>query len=296
MENKNENNEKVLTIICAILIVCILGVVSFMAYRCIRNKATKTKLKKIPISAYTQKALQFKEIDFSKVLIYGTNSDSPDKDSMLIYFVKGTANLRLTNLEQIEIDMDNTNYGKKDLHIIYRLPRDFTELPIEVDVTFDENKCRLIENINAKPMSEGNSGKIFKSVTTIAAGTTGAIAGNAIGRLFGMKGQIIGTAVGASLGSAGSYIFTSNFCKETFLVKENNAETIIDLFDEAKPVIAAQLLYDDYSSSCPVNKISQQDYFQQQIADLLSEIILDGEQDWKTVSVRFVMESELEAK
>lgn len=284
-----------LNIFLSILIICIIMVVGVSTFQILKKNTLKMKLQEIPLSAYTNKALQFKEIDFSKVLVYGTNSDDPEKDSMLIYFVKGTANIRLTNLDSIEIDAENTNYLKKDLHIIYHLPKNTTELPIEIDVNIDENKCRLIENIKAKPMSEGKSGKVFKTVTTIVMGGAGAIVGNQIGGLFGIKGQIIGTVAGASLASAGSYIFTSNFCKNTSLVKENNAETIVDLLDEAKPVIAAQLLYDDYSSSCDIAKVSQKDYYQQQITDLIAEIILSGESEWETVSVRFVT-NELEAK
>lgn len=300
LNKRNDNNKKsgkLFIVIIIILFVFILAVIGLSIWQNAERSKMRTKLQEIPISKYTEKALQFKEIDFSKVLIYGTNSDAPEKDSMLIYFVKGSANIRLTNLDLIEIDMENTNYTKKDLHIIYHLPMNTNALPIDVDVVFDENKCRLIENINAKPMSEGKSGKIFKTVTTVVTGAAGAVAGNKIGGLFGIKGQIIGTAAGATLASAGSYIFTSNFCKKTSLVKENNAETIVDLFEEAKPVIAAQLLYDDYTSSCNVDKVSQKDYYQQKIADLLSEIILSGESSsWEKVSVRFVTEYNSEAK
>ena len=296
--SEKENNKifgKLFNIIIYILIFLILGVILVSAFIFINKNTKKSKLQEIPISEYRKKALQFKEIDFSKVLIYGTNSDEPDKDSMLIYFVKGTANIRLTNLDKIEIDTENTDSLNKDLHIIYPLPTNATELPIEVDIVFDENKCRLIENINAEPMSEGKSGKVFKTVSTIVTGGVGAVAGNKIGGLFGLKGQIIGTTAGASLGAIGSYIYTSNFCKKTYLVKESDAETIVDLFDEAKPIIAAQLLYDDCLTSNYKEDIKG--YYQQQIADLLSEIILSGESGkWEKVTVRFVEDSTMEVK
>lgn len=269
----------------------LLLVIGASAIKMVLTDKRKKELANFPISEYTKKSLQFKEIDFSKVLIYGTESDDPDKDSMLLYFVKGTATLRFAGLDNIAIDYDGTDFRNKDLHLIYDASANKYTLPVEVEISFDENKCRFIDNINASPMSTGAFGSIIEITSTVAGTAAGGVVGNMVGGLFGMKGKIIGTAVGAALGGAGSYILSSNFCSKTKIISDNTAGNITDLLEEAKPIIAAQLLCDETfekGNESTYDELRMKKYFQQKIADTLTDIICTENSEWQTVSIDFL--------
>ena len=268
--------------VLALLIIIFIG-------KIINNNKNKEELEAFPLSSYTEKMLQFKEIDFSKVLIYGTESNDSAKDSLLLYFVKGTAVLRFRGLDNLNID---TTLSTDDTLFLNYNMENQTVLPIDIEIIYDESKCRLIDSFEAATLKDSPIGTGIKAITTVAGTAGGAFAGQAIGGLFGMKGKIIGAASGAVLGGVGSYIASSNFVAKTKLIKDNSSATIRDMLEDAKNVIAAQLLSDETvtqntdKNEIDIKKISK--YYRQQLTDILTNIICNNENcKWQNVEIRF---------
>ncbi len=306
VEEKNipvEKNEKrgskkfnfygnVLTVFFIILIA--IGILTAVRY--VQGRKKNKALSSVSLSDYTKKSLVYKEIDFSKVLIFGTESEDSDKDSMILYFTKGTASLRFAGLDKLKVDFANTDLDKKELHLIYEPSENEKDIPVEVEIIYDENKCREIEKINASPLDSEIFSKTKSAVLTTLGTAGGAALGKTVGGLFGIKGKIIGLAAGGALGGAGGYIFSSSFCKEIKLVKDITSADIVTILEESKPVIAAQLLWDDSSSESSEQKISvdskyMKDKYQKEMVLYLNNLICTENSEWKSVVVTFIDEN-----
>lgn len=275
------------------IILIAIGLLAAVGYVQGRNKSKA--LSNLSLSDYTKKTLVYKEIDFSKVLIFGTESEDSDKDSMVLYFTKGTASIRFTGLDRLEVDFANTDLDKKELHLIYEPLENEAEIPVDVEIIYDENKCREIEKINASPMDSEIFNKTKSAVLTTLGTAGGSVLGKIVGGMFGIKGKLIGVTAGAALGGVGGYIFSSSFCKEVKLVKDITSADIVTILEEAKPVIAAQLLWDDASSESSEQKaVVDLEYmknkYQKELVAYLNNLICSGNSEWKSVAVTFIDE------
>src|SRR5574344_582748 len=141
--DKKQKNQKKVVMILFLFIIISLVVAFIVISPGIMNKQAKNKnFKDFTLSDYSNQDFVFRKISFTKYLIYGTTGGTAQTDSLIIYFVQGTATISFNGFNNLSVDEDNTDYVNKKLSLIYTPSADDPELPIDVVIDIDEGKSK----------------------------------------------------------------------------------------------------------------------------------------------------------
>jgi hypothetical protein len=194
----------------------------------------------------------FKEVDFSKYLVWGRPQGASKTFEMLeVYHVTGTASVIL-RLESIIPDQENTDPLLRTISV--SIP---VESMIRVDVQIPQSDIVLVEQIQNAPIPEGQI-EVMSTVAgaggAVVGGWLGMKAGGAVGNAVGGMlpipgGGVIGRVSGNILGGAGAgtagYLATRNFAHQMLESADLSSNTFAPrdlIVSRAKPLIALEIL------------------------------------------------------
>ena len=143
------------------IVACFIFIIFPLIFYPIKYWWQKRNFQSFNLEELKRQELIIQTIDFKKFIVQGTDPDKANglekalikyTDELQVYLISGHADVCFTDIENLTIDEDGSDYSNKTLRLKYKYP-DKRRIPFDIDIIVDENDIKHVQTFESKEVN-----------------------------------------------------------------------------------------------------------------------------------------------
>ena len=144
-----------------LLVILFLAIVIWGGICLIKYKRQKDNFIQFNLAELKRHELIIQTIDFKKFIVQGTDPDKAKgiekaltkyTDELQVYLISGHADICFTDIENLSINEEDSDYNSKTLRLKYKYP-DKRNIPFDIDIVVNENDIKHVQTFESKEVN-----------------------------------------------------------------------------------------------------------------------------------------------
>lgn len=143
------------------IVACIIFIVLPLIVYPLRYWLEKRNFQSFSLEELKRHELIIQTIDFKKFIVQGTDPDKAKgiekaltkyTDELQVYLISGHADICFTDIENLSINEEDSDYKSKTLRLKYKYP-DKRNIPFDIDIVVNENDIKHVQTFESKEVN-----------------------------------------------------------------------------------------------------------------------------------------------